>query len=287
MLKSAYKSYLKADYHANSLIVEFLLALEEPDPKFKVYSYTKRVLITLAWQYGNNDNYFKLLPRETLEQILEDVDEPVYFHFLDYITLNWTLTEILRDFENAETTRDPAIALFMPYLWKNWVRLGADSQTASRFVKYICTTSGITIDPTGPVLRHWLKKVLMSNRFQNISNISVQNNWPITYYCLTTKSEEAVSMLRLLIQLKMLHKETLLQLTISTLRNGFGLRYPTSWIAISTGYLPTIKFLLDENLLPETIDGVVTNPTKLSEMYNSKPQVKQFITNYYKEKQNK
>lgn len=57
---------------------------------YKNYDYTNRTLVTLAWRYGNEDNYLRMLPKELIQHIISfgvDDDWP----WLDYMdSLNFT-----------------------------------------------------------------------------------------------------------------------------------------------------------------------------------------------------
>ncbi len=285
LLKEAYLRYKASSWsHSSPKLVQFLSTIQKDPTKFKVYTYTKRILITLAWQFGNNDNYFKILPRELLDQILEDVDEPAYFQFIEFLMEHWAFDEILKNFAST-TEREAALALFLPFFWKNWDRPPfSGSPAALQFVQHICFTGGINIEPYGPVLRHWLRKILNSEKFTDKFEINASPLAPITYYCLTTPTSEALSMLKLLLERQLTTKSKLLQLIRSRVRNGTDLCYPATWLAVDTGYLPTIKFLLEADLLPETV-AVETNPKKLSDLYARRQRVKEFIEKYRKENQ--
>ena len=80
-MREVYTVYKLSNYQKEPLISDFLVEATPSGKKFKVETYTNRVLIMLAWNFGNEDNYFKMLPLEIIHRILgcENIDEPVYF----------------------------------------------------------------------------------------------------------------------------------------------------------------------------------------------------------------
>ena len=250
-------------------------------PKKFVEKHTKKALVTLAWQFGNDENYFKVLPRELLNQILEDAEEPGYFQLIDHTIELWGVRQVVDDIQKWQ---DPAIVKFLPFFWKRWDPLFAGSKAAVVLLSKICQTGNSALEKYGPALRYWFTKILTSKKFTDKFNIDERQLSPMTYYCLTTPNEEALSILKLLLQHQVTTKQRLLQL-IRTEKSNFC--YPATWLAVDTGYLPTIKFLLDEDLLPETINGVELNPQKMSNLYarnSSRRHVKQFMEQYNAEK---
>ncbi len=71
-------SYLKDVQSAATSSVSF--------PHYYKASYTRRMLVHLAWRYGNDDNYFKALPAEIIESICRhEIDQSHWQEIVEFL----------------------------------------------------------------------------------------------------------------------------------------------------------------------------------------------------------
>eukprot|EP00029_Vermamoeba_vermiformis_P000730 TRINITY_DN10927_c0_g1_i1.p1 TRINITY_DN10927_c0_g1~~TRINITY_DN10927_c0_g1_i1.p1 ORF type:complete len:264 (+),score=24.62 TRINITY_DN10927_c0_g1_i1:472-1263(+) len=80
-------------------------------------------LVRLAWRYGNEDNYFKLLPKEIIEVICSyGVNRPDWWDIAEYL-IQHTIVNQLR----KESSQDyKGIFSLAPFVWQHWARFSAN-----------------------------------------------------------------------------------------------------------------------------------------------------------------
>lgn len=73
--------------------------------------------LRLAWKFGNEDNYFKLLPRELIEHICSyNLDKPDWWESAEYLISNSDpIDQKLEIFKEYVGLTRPA-----PFVWQNW-----------------------------------------------------------------------------------------------------------------------------------------------------------------------
>ncbi len=286
LLKLCYNSTPYNAIAINDTITNFLTAVN--DKKVKINTYIKRTIIMMAWKYGNSENYFKSLPLEIVDQILsyEDIDEPAYYDILLFLSKMFgsPVTYGLRSWT------PPAVALFLPFLAKYWTQYFFDSYTVLTILRYITEADMKTLTHKryGPLFRRWFKILLIAvldadpkfpiGMFPIGTSVA-----PLVQYCLESHTADALDMLKFLLKYGITTKENL-----RSTERFYNYHYsdPPAWLAVRSGYLPTIKYLLDEDLLPE--QGI--EEKTLSDLYVNNPElqhVKEFIEQYREDKKKK
>jgi hypothetical protein len=273
-MREVYTVYKLSNYQKEPLISDFLVEATPSGKKFKVETYTNRVLIMLAWNFGNEDNYFKMLPLEIIHRILgcENIDEPVYFEFLEFLMETFGLIAV----EYIRAWKIQSVARFLPFFWKHWDKY-FNAKVAHDLVVYISDCNFIANpnlqkNALGSILRYWYKRILSSEKFTMPFELDAQNPWLslMTQYCLSTPTEEAVSMLKFLLRRGITTKERLLR-PIATSSPAF----PGTWLAVSKSNPPMISFLVEENLLPESFVDLEGNTWKLEDVFSHNPKMVQ------------
>lgn len=165
LLKLCYLKYkIIGNGYQNALVGLFLASLDH-NKAIKLETYTKRVLIMLAWIHGNEDNYFKLLPKELIIQILgyEYIDQPPYFEFLEFLVETFGVESIEQSMQEwfSHKTFWPLVAMrrFLPFFWQSRDRYFSRSTGA---VEYILKMHA-GVEPS-PEFSNWFKRITSSNK---------------------------------------------------------------------------------------------------------------------------
>jgi hypothetical protein len=228
-----------------SLISGMCLALTNKKIKF-AEDYTKRVLVASAWKYGNSDNYFKMLPKELIKQILnyEHIDDPPYFSAMDLVTRSLTEDDEVRGGEP-----------FFPYFWARWGTVYT-SKTALLIAKDIAA-SNFYDEERASRLMYWFRRILTSNKLRiEMDEMDRYGTSNLTKYCMKSPSEEAFSILKLLLKRKILVKEFLVapRYLIHDDRGMSHSRNPTTWLAVYHKNMDVVKYLIEQDLLPDAVE---------------------------------
>lgn len=208
----------------------------------KVFSSTssKRVLVVAAWKFGNSENYFKLLPKELVDQILsyDSIDEPPYFSALDLVA-----RKITED-DKISGRRGEA---FIPYFWKNWGSLYT-SKTALQVAKEISDANYTVSEKQNLELLSWLRKIITSNKLRMDIKLDNYQTSNLTKYLMTSTTKEAFALLKLLVEHKILTAPSLEDTRSNVLEKE---TIPTSWLSVLHKNFDVISYLIEQDLLPE------------------------------------
>lgn len=227
--------------------------------KMKAEDYTKCLLVKTAWKFGNEDNYFKLLPKELIDQILsyEDIDEPPYFDIL---------FSIAKRSPEGDVT-DEASEPFIKFFWRYWGTLYT-SKTAIKLARNI-TRKDYTDEKRAAKLLYWFKRILTCPKLcQPLTNIDIDSyrTSNLTLYCMKSSNHDAVSTLEFMLQQKIITKHLLDRHHVGPAEYSF---IPTVWVAVLHKNVKMIKFLIENDMLPETIGSSIMD--QMSDLYLMDP----------------
>lgn len=209
---------------------------------------TKRVLVAAAWRYGNEDNWFKMLPKELIDKILnyENIDEPLYFQLLYSLAKN--LTE--GDYKSLGSDE---LETFIPFFWKYWGTLYS-SKMALHLVQKIMRSDFKDTEITSRLF-YWLRRlVTRMPRSEILSCLTFKANEKlasnIVQYCVEISTEDSVNMLDFLLKNKLIRRELLLDPHFGKRYNN-GTPVPMARVAVLENRMNVINWLVKEHLLPD------------------------------------
>jgi hypothetical protein len=151
-----------------------------------------------------------------------------------------------------------SVSLFLPFFWKYWYTYFNDN-VAHDLVSYISQQNILT--PTMQNLRDWFKQISRSMTKPFVLEERYQDRLPrLAQYCLTTPTEEAVDMLKFLLQRGITKK-----VLVRTHYDGSPV-FPGTWLAVSQGNELMVDYLLKEGLLPKFHVDSMTRKWKVTDV---------------------
>jgi hypothetical protein len=230
--------------------------------------YTNRVLVMMAWKFGNEDNLFKLLPKELIKHIISfgvDDDTP----WLDYVE-SLDLTKLRHRHhhykEYGKGWRLGKLLKLAKIVWHHWDRIEVEDKSYV-IERLLCNDDygypqcylnssfyGALKQSEMKELLSWIIKLSKQHPTQKF----LEGSHLLAYILFNSNSSPV---LKTLLDSGCVKREWLTS-SISIWDRLAYAAIPLSWYAIraTNSNLPVIELLARENLLPEqaTIQGHVT-----------------------------
>eukprot|EP00029_Vermamoeba_vermiformis_P007864 TRINITY_DN3522_c0_g1_i2.p1 TRINITY_DN3522_c0_g1~~TRINITY_DN3522_c0_g1_i2.p1 ORF type:complete len:586 (+),score=77.15 TRINITY_DN3522_c0_g1_i2:76-1833(+) len=247
---------------------------------YKHYDYTNRVLITLAWRYGNEDNFLRMLPKELIQHIISfgiDDDWP----WLEYVEPANLSRNIYSSLLYGAWSFGGLVKLAIT-THCYWNKLVLENETKIDLIMKLLFNNGQTAsfyDKLSPsqmnLLTSWIIKLATRRPIAKEMFLSSRLLSYLLYYTSSTP------IVKSLLDTRTIKREWWLEpANFTLLKNSPSI--PLSWWAVrpSQPHKSLIQLLIRENLLPDecTLDRqVVGLSAYLTRYYNNVLEIEAMI----------
>ncbi len=254
-------SYLKDVQSAATSSVSF--------PHYYKASYTRKMLVHLAWRYGNDDNYFKMLPGEIIEMICQFNLDPARWEEIAEFLMQKTVNTI--EFSTVSLPMDLQIK-FGRFFCDNFTRFKEESHAKylRNMFAHLPTASSYVLFDAFELLKYYIPK--MKSYFLRRDGRSGLTD--LLHLCLKTpsrvtktdkklnltKKTQALDLLKVLLDFEPLRKFHQTECSCSDYKRTD--RLPCFWRTISHKNVDAIEYLVRNNWMPLTASSTALSATE-------------------------
>jgi hypothetical protein len=222
-----------------AVLVQIILERLNLWSKEKVHE--KKVLTMLAYKYGNEDNYFKQLPKELVQYIISyGVDKSTW----------WKIAEVMLNSVKGLISLHFSFTIMKPlecieFFWENMDKFTV--ATHNTFLRLLFINVDEMYLPSNiEKLTYWVTK-LIARMTAPLPTLEDQLFMPyLLQYCV----QHSLSLLKLLVETRVVSKYYLTQVPVLD-----KMRVPAAWLAVAAGNKEIVKFLVQLGAMPQTVSG--------------------------------
>ncbi len=218
----------------------------------------KKVLTMLAYKYGNEDNYFKLLPKELVQYIISfGLDKPTW----------WRIAEVMLNSVQGLISLHFSFTIMKPlecieFFWENMDKFTVATHNTFLRLLFI-NVDEMYLPGNIEKLTYWVAK-LINRMTPPLPTLEDQLFMPyLLQYCV----QNSLSLLKRLVETRVVSKNYLTHVPVLD-KN----RVPAAWLAVAAGNKDIVKFLVQLGAMPYAAAG-----QSLVEYANKKNQAEMIV----------